>query len=110
MEVTMSELLQLAKLAKDAYARREASWVHGIGTRNGHYTLSLYDAIEHSLEELQLGESFRVPAQLLLHWPNDSLEWADKLIARFEADENIGTVIAKLNHERGEPNGKPLDK
>jgi len=90
----MSELLQLAKLTKDAYARREASWVPGRGANHyGQYGLSIYEAIEQSLEALQLGESFRVPAQLLLHWPNDSLEWADKLIARFEADD---TPAAKM--------------
>lgn len=92
----MSDLLKLAQLIIAAYDRREKSWVDGIELRHGQYTVDQWDAIADEIKDRGLPDSFQVPAQLLLSWPNDSLEWAKVQIAQGKTNCEASADTAAL--------------
>ena len=100
MEVNMqgNTLLLLARCLIQAYAIREASYVSAklakckrtgerVISEGGYYTLSHGEALERAFEELTVGDedrdNLRMPVNLMISWPNDSVEWANGIVEKY---------------------------
>lgn len=87
-----SALRDLAKLIKRAYEVREASYVPAEWDRSAHrdmsstlvsggyYKLGHEEAVKRAASELGIADDMLVPVVLALHWSNDAIEWANKLL------------------------------
>lgn len=73
---------ELARAVLDAFRVREESYVPGDAMNGGHYGLS-YDQAYRTLDtyDADLEDAVR----LLLVWPNDACEWAQRMLADLPA-------------------------
>jgi hypothetical protein len=46
----------------------------------GYYKLGHEESVKHAASELGLTDDLLTPVVLALHWSNDAIEWANKLL------------------------------